>query len=174
MLELAGAYADGVYLNFIPVEALPTAIGAIRTGTEQVGRASMPDIYLSLPCVVTDDPERAREGFRHDLGFYLTAPAYRRALGWYGFKEEVEKAKRASDDGDLARVRAAVSDRLLDGICAFGSVDHCHTRIDQYVKAGVNNISVFVTDQRVRQTLEQLGSRNQLIDGHRPETGVID
>lgn len=154
MLELAGELADGVYLNFVPSDAIPTVLEAIGRGAARAGRTTIPEVILSVPCTVTDDAEAARADFARGLAFYLTAPPYQRALEWYGFEEEVARAREAWATRDLDLVRAAISRRLVDGIGAFGSAEHCRERVAQFAAAGVSTISISPTEPDARGTLQ--------------------
>lgn len=153
MLELGGEVADGVYLNFVPVEALGRVLGAVRRGAQRAGRAELPEICLAVPCAVTGDPEAARARYGQSFAFYLTAPAYQTALAWYGFEAEVAQARAAWATRDLAGVRAAVSARLLDGIGAFGSAEHCRERLAAFGAAGVGTLAVTPKGDDHRATL---------------------
>jgi probable F420-dependent oxidoreductase len=154
MLELAGEVADGVYLNFLPVEAVGRTLEAVRRGAHRAGRTTDPELLLSIPCCVTDDPAAARARFARGLAFYLTAPAYQSALAWYGFAEEVEQARAAWSCQDLRGVRAAISARLLDGIGAFGSREGCRERVAAFAEAGIGTLAITATDEDPRPTLE--------------------
>lgn len=154
MLELAGELADGVYLNFIPAEAVPRAVEALHRGMAQAGRAESPEVVLAIPTSVTDDPDQARAAFAHGLAFYLTAPPYQRALEWYGYEEEVARAREAWAGRDMDAVRAAISRRLLDGIGAFGTAEHCRERLAAFVDAGIETVVISPTDEDARSTLE--------------------
>lgn len=153
MLELAGELADGVYLNFVPSEALPHVLDSVRAGMERAGRTEMPEIVMGVPCAVTDDADTARQEFAHSLAFYMTAPPYQNALEWYGFEQDVTDARKAWEERDLDAVRASISQRLIDGIGAFGSAEHCKARIDEFAAAGVSAVSISPTQQNVGATL---------------------
>lgn len=153
MLALAGELADGVYLNFVPTEAMPMILDHVRSGMAQSGRTELPEIALGVPCAVTDDAEAARQEFAHALAFYMTAPPYQRALESYGFEEEVAQARVAWQDRDLEGVRASISRRLLDGIGAFGDAAYCRERIEQFIAAGVTAVAISPTQQDVKASL---------------------
>lgn len=57
MLETAGELADGVFLNCVPVDALPRVIGAVNRGVERSGREDPVELLIAVPCAVTDDVE---------------------------------------------------------------------------------------------------------------------
>jgi probable F420-dependent oxidoreductase len=153
MLELAGEIADGVYLNYVPVEAVGRVLDAVRRGARRRGRGTLPEVLLSVPCCVTDDADGARARFGNELAFYLTAPAYQKALAWYGFEPEVAAARVAWAARDLARVRAAVSASLVDRIGAFGSRERCHERFAAFADAGIGSLSITVASGDPRTTL---------------------
>jgi alkanesulfonate monooxygenase SsuD/methylene tetrahydromethanopterin reductase-like flavin-dependent oxidoreductase (luciferase family) len=61
MLELAGEIADGIILNFMPVEAVPRMLEHVRRGAERAGRdASQLEIVSRFQTIVTDDVAAAR------------------------------------------------------------------------------------------------------------------
>lgn len=142
MLELAGEIADGVLLNFLSVDAVPLALDAVRRGMERAGRTETPELAMMVPCTVTDRPDEARRLFADAVAFYLSAPPYQRALTWYGWGEEVERAKAAWATGDIERVRSGVSDEFIDSLGAFGSAEHCHARLQEYWDAGIGTLSL--------------------------------
>lgn len=153
MLELAGEIGDGVYLNYVPVEAVGRVLEAVRRGARRGGRDALPEVLLSVPCCVTDDADSARARFGNDLAFYLTAPAYQKALAWYGFEPEVAAARAAWATRDLAGVRAAVSAALVDGIGAFGSKERCRERFAAFADAGISTLSITVASGDPHATL---------------------
>ena len=156
MLELAGELADGVYLNYVPVEAVDRVLGAVRRGARRGGRDTLPEVLLSVPCCVTADADAARVAFANDLAFYLTAPAYQQALAWYGFEAETAAARAAWATRDFTGVRAAVSSSLVDGIGAFGSRERCQERLDAFANAGIDTLSITVASGDPRTTLAAL------------------
>ncbi len=142
MLELAGEIADGVWLNFVPLQAVPKVLDRIRAGAGRRERPGLPEILLAVPCAVTPDPGSARDRFRRSLYFYMTSPSYRAALAWYGFGEEAAAAEAAWARRDREGVIACVSDRLADQIGVFGSAARCRERFGQYAAAGISTLSV--------------------------------
>jgi probable F420-dependent oxidoreductase len=154
MLELGGEIADGVFLNFLPLEAVPLALEAVARGAERAGRDALPELMLLIPTEVTDDPSAARARFGADLAFYLSAPPYQKALSWYGLEDEVARAKENWATGDIERVREGISAGLLDAIGAFGSAEHCKARLQAYWDAGVGTLGITPTSEDPRATLD--------------------
>src|SRR6185436_8862914 len=61
MLELAGEIADGVILNFMPVDAVPRMLAHVRAGAERAGRdPARLEVVSRFQTIVTDDVPAAR------------------------------------------------------------------------------------------------------------------
>jgi alkanesulfonate monooxygenase SsuD/methylene tetrahydromethanopterin reductase-like flavin-dependent oxidoreductase (luciferase family) len=142
MLELAGEIADGVFLNFVPMTAMSAVLDAVVRGAERGGRSPLPEILISLQMEVTDEPEVARRRFADELAFYFSVPPYQKALTWYGFGAEVERAKEAWKTGGKADVAAGISDEMIDRLGVFGSPGQCRDRVEAYWKAGVDSVTI--------------------------------
>src|SRR5262245_45987732 len=160
MLELAGEIADGVILNFMPVDAMPAILGHVRTGAARAGRdPATIEIVARFQVVVTDDVASGRAALRHMMGPYFATSVYNRFVAWCGFPEEA----RAIDAGwrakDRARNLAAVTDDLVDRLAVIGSLDQCRARLAAFTAAGVTTPMVhpFLFDEAaIWRTLEGL------------------
>jgi alkanesulfonate monooxygenase SsuD/methylene tetrahydromethanopterin reductase-like flavin-dependent oxidoreductase (luciferase family) len=140
MLRLAGAIADGVWLNFAPVQAIGRIIAEIDEGARPP--PPRPEILISIITCVTGDVPAIAARYRSWFKFYLGSASYRRALSWYGYEHEVEQARAALAAGDRDAVGAAVSRRLINELTAFGPAEDCRDVVDAYAKAGVDTIIV--------------------------------
>src|SRR5262249_62106073 len=86
MLELAGEIADGVILNFMPVDAVPRMLAHVRAGAERAGRdPARIEVVARFQTVVTDDVPAARRAIRQMMGPYFPTSVYNRFAAWYGF-----------------------------------------------------------------------------------------
>jgi probable F420-dependent oxidoreductase len=123
MLALAATQAHGAH----PYLTTPEHT---RTAREVLG----PGIWLAPEqmVVLEADPSRARAIGRVALSFYLRAPGYLANLRRLGF----------SDD-DWADPKAP-SDRLVDGIVAWGGVDAAVARVREHHDAGADHVAVQV------------------------------
>jgi len=156
MLETAGELADGVFLNCVPVQALPRVLDAVNRGVERSGRQDTVELLIAVPCEVTADVERARTRWAEGFAFYMTAPPYRSALAWYGLEEEVALAEKAWETRDFQKVRQSISARLIDELTVFGTAEECRERIAAYGAAGVTTVSITANSEDPRDTLEAL------------------
>src|SRR5262245_10912374 len=160
MLELAGEIADGVVLNFFPVEALPRIREHIRIGAARAGRdPGKIEIVSRFQTVVTDDVPAARHMLRQMMGPYFATSVYNRFVAWCGFPEEAAAILAGWQAKDRARNLAAVTDTLVDRLAIIGSADHCRTRLAAFAAGGVTTpmIHPFLFDEpsvwRVLQSL---------------------
>jgi probable F420-dependent oxidoreductase len=138
MLELAGEIADGVILNFMPVEAVPRMLAHVRAGAARAGRdPSAIEVVARFHTVVTDDPAAAHAAIRHMMGPYFATSVYNRFVAWCGFADEA----RAIDAGWRAKDRSAnlgaVTDAMIDRLAIIGSAAHCRERLAAFAAAGV-------------------------------------
>ncbi|WP_037158440.1 TIGR03620 family F420-dependent LLM class oxidoreductase [Rhodococcoides fascians] len=75
--------------------------------------------------VLEENPAKARALAREPLSFLLTVPGYRQNLLRMGFVvDEIDQ----------------VSDRLVDAVVAWGSVDHIARRVDEHWQAGADHV----------------------------------
>jgi len=160
MLELAGEIADGVILNFMPVDAVPRMLGHVRRGAERAGRdPSRLEIVARFQTIVTDDVAGARGALRHMMGPYFATSVYNRFVAWCGFADEAAAILAGWQAKDRARNLAAVSDEMIDRIAVIGPASHCRERLRAFADAGVTTPMVhpFMFDEAaIWSAFEQL------------------
>ena len=123
MLRLAADRTAGAHPYFVPPEH--TALARDTMGPE-------PLLAVEQMVVLDTDPERARTTARLHMSMYVRAPNYANNLRRLGF----------SDD-DLAD---GGSDRLVDAIVAWGTLDDALTRVQAHRDAGADHVCVQVLD----------------------------
>ena len=123
MLEVSATQANGAH----PYLTTPDHT---RTAREIIG----PDVLLAPEqmVVLESDPSVARAIGRASISFYLRAPGYLANLRRLGY----------SDD-DWADPKQP-SDRLVDGIVAWGGVDAAVARVQEHHDAGADHVAVQV------------------------------
>jgi alkanesulfonate monooxygenase SsuD/methylene tetrahydromethanopterin reductase-like flavin-dependent oxidoreductase (luciferase family) len=138
MLELAGEIADGVVLNFFPLDALPRILEHVRIGAARAGRdPSRLEIVSRFQVVVTDDVAGTRQAIRHMMGPYFATSVYNRFVAWCGFPDEARAILAAWQAKDRARNLAAVTDDMIDRLAIIGPPEHCRERLRAFADAGV-------------------------------------
>jgi probable F420-dependent oxidoreductase len=123
MLELSATRANGAH----PYLTTPDHT---RLAREVIG----PDALLAPEqmVILETDPAAAREIARGAVGFYLRAPGYLANLGRMGFTDQ-----------DWADPKAA-SDRLVDGVVAWGDIETIARRVNEHHDAGADHVCVQV------------------------------
>ncbi|MEM7543082.1 MAG: TIGR03620 family F420-dependent LLM class oxidoreductase [Pseudomonadota bacterium] len=119
MTELAGARSQGTIPANCPVEH--TARSRELLGADKW-------ICTMQHAVLNEDPEQARTIARNTLAFYAAAPNYYKNWFRYGF-----------DESDL---QDGLSDRLVDALVAWGSVEDIKEHIQQHIDAGATQVAV--------------------------------
>ncbi len=160
MLELAGEIADGVILNFMPVEAVPRMLEHVRRGATRAGRdPGQIEVVSRFQTIVTDDIPAARTALRHMLGPYFATTVYNRFVAWCGFPDEAAAILAGWQAKDRARNLAGVTDDLIDRLAIIGPAAYCKARLAAFAAAGVTTpmIHPFLFDEAaVWAAFEQL------------------
>ena len=132
MLELARDAADGAHPYFVPVEHTAAAREALGAD-----RLLLPELAVLLE----RDPSRARDQARRHTAYYLGLPNYRNGLLATGFEE--------------ADLEDGGSDRLVDALVAWGSVDDVVGRVRAHLDAGADHVAIqSIADDQPRDLLE--------------------
>ncbi len=133
MLGLAAERADGAHPYLVPPEHT-------RQARQILGTTAL--LCPEVAVVLEPEPDRARGIARAHLGTYLRLANYRRNLARLGY-----------DEDDLAD---AGSDRLVDSIVGWGTVERVSARLDDHLEAGADHVAVQVlTEDRARLPLEE-------------------
>lgn len=163
MLELAGEIGDGLAVNLFPVDALPRMLLHVAAGARKAGKdPGGLEVVCRHQVVVTDDKAAAREMFRAGLAGYFATPVYNKFAAWYGFDEEAELVARGFATKDRELTRKGMTDRFVDALGIFGSIEECRERIAAFVEAGVTTTAVSVLSfdpEVIRRTIEGLAPR---------------
>lgn len=128
MLELAASRADGAFPYFVPVDYVRRARQTVDRAAVAAGRTARPVVVVSLPVLLETDPVAARAAARRYTEHYVKLPNYRNNLLESGFDEE-----------DLV---VPGSDRLVDAVVAWGTVEQARERIEALHAAGADHVAI--------------------------------
>ena len=141
MLDLGGAVADGVLLDFIHKPSLGTYVERIRRGSERTG--NQPEICYST-MIVTD--ERSLEAVRPHMTYRLvdSPPDVREALGIED--ADVVAIRSAMADGLEAAARLVPDEWVLPFVVS-GTVEECSIELGQLIEThGISEFKIPVYD----------------------------
>jgi probable F420-dependent oxidoreductase len=125
MLQLAGERTLGTHPYLVPVEHTAFARDALGAGGL---------VAPELSVILERDPGRARAIARHDLTIYLGLPNYTNTWRRLGF-----------GDADLSN---GGSDRLIDALYAWGTVEQIVQRLREHRDAGADHVCLRVITDR--------------------------
>ena len=129
MLRLAGRAADGVIINWLGAEDVPTV-------TAELG-AAIP-VAARLFVLPTEDADLARSIGRRMITAYLNVAVYAEFHRWLGRGDALTPMWEAWQAGDRKAALAAVPDEVVDQLVIHGSYAECREHIGRYVAAGVD------------------------------------
>lgn len=122
MLAAAATRADGVFTYLMNPAHTERTAATLAAGDRSVAVSPM------MMCLRCEDPAEARRLCRKAIGYYTTLDYYHRAWRTLGF-----------DDSDFG---GGGSDRLIDAIIAWGSVDDIRERLAAQRTAGATRVVV--------------------------------
>lgn len=150
MLELAGASADGVLLNW----SSPDEVARARERVTDAGQGTEVATYVRV--AVHEDRGVARRALAAEIGRYCALPAYAAHFERQGYGETVEAVKSAYREGGSGAVAGAIPDEVLLDLGWFGTPDDDATEtLARYATAGLDHLvaRVVVADGEVASSV---------------------
>lgn len=145
MLRLAGAEADGVIINWLAAEDVPTVLREVHASAKQAGRdPTSVEVVARIFVCVSDDVAAARAIARRYITAYLNVPVYAEFHRWLGRGEALRPMHEAWAAGDRRGAVAAIPDTVVDAVFVAGDAATCRARIQAYADAGVDTPVVYI------------------------------
>src|ERR1700687_385124 len=111
MLRLAGELGDGVIVNFITPETLPSMLDHTREGMRSAGKdPAKLDVVCRIILAVDEDEAVTRNLFRRSLTAYVTVPQYNKFFREIGYDKEASIAIDAWNAGDRQKGLESIPD----------------------------------------------------------------
>lgn len=158
MLRLAGAFADGVLMNWATPDRVRESIEHIHAGAREAGRS--PDeirIASYLRTCVSDDTERVERACREQIARYGSMVYYRNYFTEIGFADEALALEAAWNAGDAQTAAAVVDRRMIQALTIYGSAAECRQRLAAYSEVGLDLpiIAPFPIGEPIVETFER-------------------
>ncbi len=131
MLRLAGREGDGVILNWLSVDDVPTVLREVAHGGS--GKQAVARIFV-LP---SEDPDYVRAVGTRAIASYLTVPVYTTFHQWLGRGEMIAPMLEAWAVGDRKKALETIPDQLVDDLIVHGSPQACREHLERYAAAGI-------------------------------------
>lgn len=148
MLRLAAAEADGAFVNFMPLQALPGVRSELEAGAREAGRDPASLDVLCRFFLIPGDPKTARAVAAFTFAAYATVPVYERFFRWLGYGDAIDPLVESWRAGDRKGALGKVPHELLDDIFVFGEPEQMRDRVRQFVDGGITTpvLTPIVTD----------------------------
>jgi probable F420-dependent oxidoreductase len=130
MLQLGGALADGVLLNYLPARHVPWCVEQVRRGGDA---AIFANVHAGI-----GDPEQADRQARFDLFSYSVVDAYAESFRRAGYGESVDAIRAAHTAADRPAALSAVSQAMIDDINPVGDAEVVRRAVQRYRDNGVD------------------------------------
>jgi F420-dependent oxidoreductase-like protein len=154
-VELAAEIADGwLPLFFSPERARSTFPVPFQ-------RESL-EIVASVPALVSDDLDSARDSLRPYYALYIGGMGARGTNFYndlarnYGFEEAAEEIQSLFLDGKQREAAAAVPDELVDEMALVGPPDRIAERLAAWRESGATTLLVSTRDEKTLRTIAEL------------------
>ncbi len=140
MLRLAGREADGVIINWLSPDDVPTVTKVVR---EAAGGAER-EVVARIFCCPSENTEVVRAAARFAIAAYLSVPVYAEFHRWLGRGDLLQGMWDAWAAGDRKAAVAAIPDSVVDDLVVHGAPAACRDRIQAYVANGVTTSALAV------------------------------
>lgn len=137
MLQTAAELGDGVFVNFLPLAALPAVMAEIRKGEETGGKPPGSVEVLCRFFCIQGDPEHALGLARWMFTAYATVPVYERFFRWLGYGEAIDAMVEAWRAGDRPRAVELAPRELVEDIFILGDAEAQRARLEAYLTGGI-------------------------------------
>jgi len=168
MLRVAGAFADGVILNWIPAARVPWAVEVVRAAASAAGRdPAAVQVVCYVRTAVTDHCDAALAVLRRLVATYAAMPAYARAFEAAGFGDVMQAMSAAWARGGVAAAAEAAAAPLVESLGAVGSAQACSEGLSRYRAAGADVVAAYPfpvsrdAAGSMRATIEGLGAASR-------------
>lgn len=137
-MTAAGATtADGLMVYLVPRRGLQQLVRLAATA-----RGTQTPVDFALHAFVGDDLAVARDQARASLTYWVGLPAYNSALARAGFEAEAAELRTAFLEGDQRRLRAGITDDLIDEYCLVGPSSRCREQMAAWEATGIASLAV--------------------------------
>jgi probable F420-dependent oxidoreductase len=161
-LHLAGELGDGVLLNWLSPDDVPTVRAEVEKGVAASGQQKHIEVACRVFVCVGADREMAEQAARRYLAAYVTVPVYEKFHRWLGRGDLLAPMLAAWREGRRREAVQLVPEEVVRNLVLYGAVEDCWARLERYHAAGVDTIILaFVPtaaepEERMRQCIQAI------------------
>jgi alkanesulfonate monooxygenase SsuD/methylene tetrahydromethanopterin reductase-like flavin-dependent oxidoreductase (luciferase family) len=138
MIKLATDIADGIILYLRPLDELKETVQHIRSMTSRKSR-NFEISCVFITAISNKNPDLARKRAAKTLAFYVAVGKYySEFLSSHGFKNEVDLITKDYQINGVKNIHNFVTDRMLDSLTIYGTVDDCIKSLKRFISTGVS------------------------------------
>lgn len=139
MLRVAGAYGDGVLLNFLSAEDVQKSVAVARQAAAEAGRDPAALEVGARLFVALDPPGKTTdEALRRWIAGYQTVPTYRAFQDWLGRGPLLQAMYDAWAAGDRRAALEAIPEQVLRDLFLVGSPEERRAQLMRYFEGGLD------------------------------------
>lgn len=140
MLKLAGREADGVIINWLAPEDVPTVTKVVHEAAAGEEREIVARVFVCP----SENAEAVRAAAKFAIAAYMNVPVYAEFHRWLGRGDQFAGMWAAWQAGDRKQALAEIPDEVVDALVVHGSPEYCRQRIQQYFDNGVTTTSLAI------------------------------
>jgi 5,10-methylenetetrahydromethanopterin reductase len=163
MIAKACKLADRIILNLYPAQRVKHVVSIVDEACHGAGNKPRPILSVMLYAYVLADHERGLEAGKDLVAFYASAPAYATLFSSTGYDAESRAMMVAWKAKDREGVKRAVTMEMVNALTVVGSIQDLKKRVDEYHKAGIDDIFICPTpfadyEANIREIVENYNS----------------
>ena len=153
-VKLATEIADGLLPIWVSPERLRDVFGEALAGAPP----GFDVAAFSVPVVVGDDVQAAREAVKPALALYVGGMGtyYNALVSRYGYEAGAARIKELYLGGHKRDAAAAVPDALVDEVALVGPRERVAERLEAWRESGVTTLLVQTRDRATLRTMAEL------------------
>lgn len=167
MLQLAGEIGDGVLLDLSHHFEVKLSLEEVKKGAERAGK-KLSDLDLATAALfgVSKKEEEAWDSVRWCVAL-IAASTSPKVLKRHKISiEDAKKVKEALEKGGLSQAEPLVTKEMLEAFSISGTPEHCTERIEELIKAGLNQINLAIIDFKLENIPRHLELFNKEVKPH--------
>lgn len=169
MLQMAGAIADGVLLNWLSAMDIRQAVAEVQRGRAETEAYNPIEIACRV-FVCPGDSGRAEYAARRYIAAYQTVPVYRKFQEWLGRggalapMNEAWAARRRQEATEL------IPDDVVRDLVIFGDAAAQRRAVERYFENGVHTVILHFlptadeSDERAQQVLDAMRQHSPAVE----------